>query len=204
MLVGLGVAAAREFGEQGLEAGVVGGDAEIKVEARRVGSKGGESGGVGLEFLLEAGAASGSAAGGDGRGLGGGNEGLEGGEGGSSSAGVGRSGAEVGGSEAGGSEVGGAIAMGVEEGVKGVSATRGELPVDGTVVIGAGVVGEELFGEVAGDGGRGGFVVGAVKLVGDEVEVGGEIASAEVGGEEGVEIGEEVGNGLEGRARGRE
>ena len=71
-------------------------------------------------------------------------------------------------------------------------------------MIGTGVVGEELFGEVAGDGGRGGFVVGAVKLVGDEVKVGGEISSAEVGGEEGVEVGEEVGNGLEGWARGGE
>ena len=121
---------------------------------------------------------------------------MEGREGGSSSAGVGRGGAEVS-----RGEVGGAVAMGVEKSVKSVGATGGELPVDGAVVISAGVVGEELFGEVAGDGGWSRFVVSAVKLVGDEVKVGGEIASAETGGEEGVEIGEEVGNGLEGRAR---
>lgn len=192
LLVGLWVAAAREFGEQGLETGIVGGNAEVKVEAGRVGGERGKGGSVGLEFLLEAGAASRGTASSDGRGLSGGDEGLEHGEGGGFSAGVG------------GGEVGGAVAMGVEEGVKSVGATGGELPVDGAVVIGTGVVGEELFGEVAGDGGRGGFVVGAVKLVGDEVKVGGEISSAEVGGEEGVEVGEEVGNGLEGWARGGE
>ena len=142
-----------------------------------------------MELLLEAGAASRGAASGDGRRPGGGDEGLEGGEGGGFSAGVGRS------------EVGGAVAMSIEEGVKGVGATGGELPVDGAVVIGAGVVGEELFSEVAGDGGRGGFVVSAVKLVGDEVKAGGEVGAAKVGGEESVEVGEEAGNGLEGWAR---
>lgn len=187
-------AAAGEFGEQGLEAGIVGGDTEVKVEAGRVGGERGEGGGVGLEFLLDAGAASGSAAGGDGRGLSGGDEGLEGGEG--VGVGVGGSGAE-----AGGGEVGGAVAMGVEEGVKSVGTTGGKLPVDGAVAVGAGVISKELFGEVAGDGGRGGLVVSAVKLVGDEVKVGGEIASAEVGREEGAEVGEEVGNGLEGRVK---
>lgn len=194
MLVGLGVAVAGEFGEQGLEAGIVGGDTEVKVETGRVGGERGEGGGAGLKFLLEAGAASRGMASGDGRGLSGGDERLEGREG--VDVGVGRSSAEVG-----GGEVGGVVAMGVEKSVKSVGATGGELPVDGAVVIGAGVVGEELFGEVAGDGGRGGFVVGAVKLVGDEVKVGGEVGGAEVGGEEGVEIEEEVRNGLEGWAR---
>ena len=64
--LGLGVAAAGEFGEQGLETGVVGGNAEVKVEAGRVGSERSEGGGVGLEFLLEAGAASRGATSGDG------------------------------------------------------------------------------------------------------------------------------------------
>ena len=62
----LGVAAAREFGQQGLETGVVGGNTEVEVEAGRVGGEGSEGGGVGLEFLLEAGAASRGATSGDG------------------------------------------------------------------------------------------------------------------------------------------
>ena len=197
---GWGVAVAGEFGEQGLEAGVVGGNTEVKVEAGRVGGERGEGGEVGLELLLEAGAASGGAAGGDGGGLSGGGEGLEdlegggGFGGGGSVAGCGRGIRIVGG------EVGGAVAMGVEEGVESVGATRGELPVDGAVMVGAGMVSEELFGKVASDSDRGGFVVGAVELVGDEVEVGGEVGGVEIGREEGFEIGEEVGDGLEGWA----